>query len=428
MMARDTKRLSRRQLLIEALHGAGMVGAGLVGAATLAPAARAAGADDYGELQDPDENGIRLPVGFTSRVVAVTGSPVPGTTHVWHVAPDGGATFATDDGGWVYVSNSEVDTGAGGVGAIRFASDGSIEDAYSILSGTHRNCAGGPTPWRTWLSCEEVNRGQIYECDPFAPGSEGIVHPAMGIFSHEAAAVDPVDRRVYLTEDQPNGLLYRFTPNVYPDLAAGALEAAEILDPQGEGAITPGQTRPLAWHVVPDPSASSQATRFQVVDATIFNGGEGCWYQQGTIVFSSKGDNRVWAIDTRTSEIRILYDLATSSMPILSGVDNVLGVSNGDILVAEDGGDMELVALTASGQVLPIVQVTGQPGSEITGPALSPDGTRLYFSSQRSPGTTYEITGPFGVAPPPVPSFGWPAQLVLGTALLTALRSQLSAR
>jgi secreted PhoX family phosphatase len=90
--------------------------------------------------------------------------------------------------------------------------------------------------------------------------------------------------------------------------------------------------------------------------------------------------------------------------------------------VAEDPGDLQIVALTASGGVRPIVQVTGTPGSEITGPAFSPDGTRLYFSSQRSPGRTYEVTGPF--APPPeIPSLGpgWGALLTAALGVAGAL-------
>ena len=76
-------------------------------------------------------------------------------------------------------------------------------------------------------------------------------------------------------------------------------------------------------------------------------------------------------------------------------MDYVLPTPGGDVYVAEDPGDLQIVALRRSGEVEPIVQVTGQMGSEVTGPALSPDGTRLYFSSQRLPGTTYEVTGPF---------------------------------
>jgi len=182
----------------------------------------------YGPLQPADANGIMLPQGFSSRVVAQGRLPVTGTDYIWHDFSDGAATFATPDGGWILVNNSETDAGAGGgASAIRFAADGSIADAYRVLGGTSSNCAGGPTPWGTWLSCEEQDDGQVWECDP--TGSKpAVARPALGLFSHEAAAVDPVHQHVYLTEDQGDGGLYRFTPDAYPDLAKGRLEVAVV--------------------------------------------------------------------------------------------------------------------------------------------------------------------------------------------------------
>ena len=377
--------------------------ASLLGLAATPGVAKAdSGADSFGPLRPPDANGLRLPPGFHSRVVATSNAVVPGTTHTWHAAPDGGACFATLDGGWVYVSNSERFGGNGGVGAIRFASDGHIVDAYDILSGTQRNCAGGATPWRTWLSCEETPFGQVYECDPFGAGSQGKVRPALGKFSHEAVAVDTLHQTLYLTEDVFNGRLYRFSPQTYPDVSAGVLEAAEILDPCLEGPIVPGEVRPLAWHAVPDPTFSgSTPTRLQVPNTTPFNGGEGCDFEASTglLYFSTKGDDRIWMIDTVADTIEILYDKATSSNPILSNVDNVMVTPCGDVLVAEDPGDLQIVSLSPSGAVKAIDELDGVKGPEITGPALSPDGTRLYFSSQRNPGQTFEVTGPFTHAP-----------------------------
>ncbi len=72
----------------------------------------------FGGLLPPDQNGVRLPANFTSRIVARSGQELSG--YKWHAAPDGGAVFATADGGWVYVSNSELDNQAGGVGALHF--------------------------------------------------------------------------------------------------------------------------------------------------------------------------------------------------------------------------------------------------------------------------------------------------------------------
>src|SRR5262245_55828899 len=171
--------VTRREFLRRSAIGAGL------GAATLAVPA----SEQFGPLGPADANGLRLPAGFTSRVIAISGAPVADTGYVWHFAPDGGATFAAADGGYVYVSNAELGPTSGGVSAIRFSSTGEILDAYSILRGTTRNCAGGPTPWNTWLSCEETGPGQVYECDPFAPGSQGVARPALGVFSHEAAGV-----------------------------------------------------------------------------------------------------------------------------------------------------------------------------------------------------------------------------------------------
>jgi secreted PhoX family phosphatase len=433
--------LTRRSFLRTGARAFGALGASIASNVAIVPAARAAGADHFGPLQAPDGNGLKLPIGFTSRIVATSSQPVAATGHTWHNAPDGGATFPAANGGWVYVSNSELAGGTGSVGAIRFDANGSIVDAYSILSGTHRNCAGGPTPWGTWLSCEEVPAGRVYECDPLSPGSQGTLVAGLGTWSHEAAAVDPVNETVYLTEDANGAGFYRYTPASYPDLSVGTMEIAEILDPGGDGPIAPGQTRPLAWHALLDPNpanggindplhipASERATRLQIAASTAFAAGEGCWYDGGKVYFSTKFDNRIWEVDTGADTIRILYDAATNATPNLTGVDNVFAPGNGDVYVAEDGGNMEIVALTPSGGVLPIVEVTGRVGStpglvsEITGPALSPDGTRLYFSSQRYPGETFEVSGPFNPAPSNVPALGVTGQILLAGALLLAGR------
>ncbi|MGR8948079.1 MAG: alkaline phosphatase PhoX [Gammaproteobacteria bacterium] len=423
--------LNRRELLRRGAFGS--LGIGIVGNQIAVPTVLAANgsADDFGPLLPPDANGVSLPAGFSSRVVATTGQAVGNSDYIWHGSPDGGACFATGDGGWVYVSNAELSSNAGGVGVIRFANDGTVIDGYSILTGTTYNCAGGPTPWGTWLSCEETSLGQVWECDPFSPGSEGIVRPLMGRFKHEAAAVDPVNQHIYLTEDERNGLLYRFVPDNYPNLDAGVLQAAEILDPDAEGLITIGKIRNLAWHEVPDPDFSmGTPTRDQVPAATVFRGGEGCWYEAGLVYFSTKRDDRIWRFDIAANEISIVYDAATITSPVLTGVDNVFVSPNGEVYVAEDTGDMQIVALTQSGNVTPIVQVIGVSGSEICGPALSPDGSRLYFSSQRNPGMTFEISGPWlgnaAANSARLPTFGLAASGLFAAALAAygAIRSR----
>jgi uncharacterized protein len=393
-----SQQINRRNFLRMGLKGVSLFAAGGLASASISSAARAeemssgifSSLHDIGDLLPPDENGVRLPPGFKSRIVARSGeAPVGFPGYTWHAAPDGGATYATEDGGWVYVSNCERRSNHGGVGALRFSSDGEVIDAYSILQNTSINCAGGSTPWGTWLSCEEFSIGQVYECDPMG-NSRAVVRPALGSFRHEAVVVDSENQCLYLTEDTRDGGFYRFRPDGgLPNLSSGVLEIAAVNE-TAQGSF-------IEWHTVPDPSASDESTRHQVPGSYPFKGGEGIGIFEGKVYFTTKHDNRVWIYDTDNHKLEVLYDVETSSNPILTGVDNVVITSSGDVLVAEDGGDMQLVVLTDD-RVIPLLQIVGHERSEITGPAFDPSYKRLYFSSQRgsegrsAAGITYEIS------------------------------------
>ncbi|SDW30615.1 alkaline phosphatase PhoX [Marinobacter mobilis] len=379
---------------------------------------------DLGPLEDPDIYGVRSPAGFTTRVVAINNelpqpngmaaaSPTPGGigNRPWHIFPDGAGVVPRDNGGWIYISNSEVPgigslgftfpalsgltniieqftPGLAQVGTLVFDPDGTIVDSYTILTGTTFNCAGCVTPWKTWLSCEEFPNGQVWECDPFQAG-EGLARPTLGFFSHEAVAIDPNERLLYLTEDMPDGRFYRWVPDPadWPEgaeraaLQAGRLQVMAVGGDGVEGALTSPQ--PITWIDARNPHLPQNEHR--IAESTAFDGGEGVWYFNGIVYFATKGDNRIWAVDIAAQTVEIIYDLATAEAPnnILSGVDNLFVTNQGDVLVAEDGGDMQIVAILPDRTLKPIVQVVGQDASEIAGVAFSPDGRRMYFTSDR---------------------------------------------
>jgi uncharacterized protein len=375
---------SRRRLLAGGTTAAVVLSLGTFRRAFAAPPGPAL-AGPYGALGDPDAHGVRLPEGFTATLLARTGDVVPGTPYTWHGEPDGAATFATPGGGWVYASNSELNGGAGGVGVLKFDASGAVIDAYRILGGTKWNCAGGATPWGTWLSCEEFRSGMVWECTP-QQDSQGVARPALGRFAHEAAVVDPATGCVYLTEDDNDSRLYRFTPERWGDLRSGKLEAASV----DEGRVT--------WIRVP-------ADRpYRGRDTTAFRRGEGAWFAAGYLYFTTTADDRVWALDVNADTLEIVYDAATygADAPLRDPDNITVHAASGDLYVGEDADDLQLVLL-ADGQgrriAEPFLQLVGHAGSEITGLAFDPSGTRLYFTSQRGVdgkrGMTFEVTGPF---------------------------------
>lgn len=387
-----------------------------------------------GPLGEPNDLGIRVPEGFTTRVVAITNRrPVSSSNYLWHIFPDGGGVMPKADGGWYYVSNSEIPgtgslgflypplaplsdiievftPGLGGSGVLEFAADGTITDAYRILGNTTFNCAGCVTPWSTWLSCEEWPNGQVWECDPTGR-DRAIARPTLGRFSHEATAVDVERRMIYMTEDMPDGRFYRWVADA-TDWPAGAARPAlqsgklQMLKVNGGGtAAALNGPQPVEWIDALNPDRQQDRNRHP--DSAVFDGGEGIWNYRGYIYFSTKGDDRIWVYDTHTETLEVIYDLATSDNPILSGVDNITVTPQGDVLVAEDGGNMQVVVILPDRSLKPLLQIVGQDSSEIAGIAFSPDGRRMYFTSDRGGplpgggygaglGITYELLLPPG--------------------------------
>ena len=409
----EGKGLTRRDALRAGAGAAGgfALAGGLLGRAIDAMGAPAViGEGPYGPLGSPDANGLRLPAGFSSKVIARSGTGIGPRPYRFHILPDGMGTYKTDDGGFILTSNSEAPFIKGfqdgayeiGAGAIRFDRNFRVTDAYPILKETQINCAGGVTPWGTWLSCEEIDSGKVFECDPWGE-KEQVAHPAMGVFKHEACCVDPKGKQVYLTEDLGDGCFYRFTPTSYPDLSAGRLDVASVNPDDGK----------VTWLEVPDPQYKrSTPTRHQVEAADHFRRGEGMWFDDGTVYFATTQDDRVYAYHPESTVLEVLYDgVALGDEAPLHDTDNVtVSPISGDLYVCEDPGGstdegLQVCIISAEGEAAAFceVSVEGHSSSELTGPVFDPTGSRLYFTSQRArfpgessaAGIIYEISGPF---------------------------------
>lgn len=399
---------------------------------------------DIGPLVASGVDQALIPEGFSiRRVAAHLSNPVTGlfdpfgqTGYVWHQAPDGGAVFPAADGGWVYVCNSEIGIGGGafgssrdgGVGALRFDASGRVVDSYRILDGTRRNCAGGATPWGSWISCEEQGDGYAFECFPFGTPDQARRLDVLGRYNMEAAAVDFDSRTTYVTEDSGSGRFYRFVHDESDVVEEngqrrfayqrGVLQVLNIEGFENGGYIETDEAarelRRVTWIDVVQPERPQGQVRGELgsaslpVPGTVFRGGEGLWIydvpealqsippggavpMRAVAFFACKGDNRVLALDIDNGLIQTVFDNFFID-PNFDDVDNVVVSPAGDVIVAEDGDGMRLMVVVPGLPAKVLLKIE-TPGSEITGPAFTPDGSRLYFNSQRGPNIPLQNLG-----------------------------------
>jgi secreted PhoX family phosphatase len=457
--------LSRRDLLTRSLAGAAVLAVGDLGSVLAAPSSFASSPG----APVPDPLGVLdLPPGFSYRIVSRAGDPLPGggITPGRH---DGTASFAAPRHGIRLVQNHEIGNAdpfptvadpaltydpkaKGGTTTLSLDRGLNRVDEYVSLAGTWSNCAGGKTPWNTWLTCEETetkagltadkDHGFVFEVDPGQPANNQNPTPltALGRFAHEAVCIDPVEGHVYLTEDAsaPNGLLFRFTPNDTTP-AYGALRNGGVLEamkcsrggthvPDLSVFSTPGTTLDVEWVTIPDPLAATTSIRKQFTDTEVTRSRkfEGAWWGnsrlrsdgdghrwnygrhdgQAHIVCSfarlsdgslSEHDGQVWVFDPGRQKLTLVVHFPVNTDPTSEnpdGPDNITVSPFGGLLLAEDGEGVQHLLTVDSKGTTSVFARNQLSSSEFTGPNFAPQG-KVLFANIQDQGLCFAITGPF---------------------------------
>lgn len=432
-----------------------------------------------GVYADPETEWLALPEGFSYVVLGLAGTAMSDGNRTPQ-AHDGMGAFRT---GWGRVrlvrnhenrdaadaglppiggsSNAYNPQGAGGNTTLEVAFRNGVPTLkrdFVSLNGTIVNCAGGETPWGSWISCEETTETREGIPHGYAfdvPSShDGPVDPvplkALGRFVHEAVAVDPRTSIVYETEDRSweerdddpatgtsiGAGFYRFVPDAYGDLSSGVLQALKVkgadqyFTVRGQRA---GRSLPVEWVTIddPDPEAaaedpSSVFRQARSKGAAIFQRLEGAWYGDGRVYFASTSGGeaehgQIWEykpVGRSGGHLKLVYE--TPDPEILTFPDNLGVTPRHGLILCEDTGyvrseenflddgtgqapfaEQKLKGLTRQGRIFDFA-VNLLDSREWAGACWSPDGKYLFANTQgetREPGTvpgrTYAIWGPW---------------------------------
>jgi secreted PhoX family phosphatase len=338
-----------------------------------------------------------------------------------------------------YDRGSDTSPGLGGTTTTLFnTATGKTERQFLSLAGTENNCAGGRTPWNSWLSCEETfaargqsldgdttifrdkDHGYVFEVPAAATGlTEARPIKAMGRFEHEAAAVHASSGIVYMTEDRHFSLFYRYIPDVPGELhRGGRLQALAVADEPsmathnwGTAADVPLH-KPFAvrWIDLEDVDSDRNDLRLRGAraGAATFARGEGLCAAGEEFAFTCTSGglaelgqvfvyrpSRFEGTDSEQSApatLRLIAEAQEDS--ILRNADNLTMSPWGDLIVCEDtAGHCGLVGIRPDGSMYPLAD-NPHSDSELAGVCFSADGETLFVNIQY-PGVTLAISGPW---------------------------------
>ncbi len=446
---------SRRDFIKSSAAAGGLVlgleGLALRGTMACTPGAGEHGVEtvegSYGPLSirpaaNTGESLIALPDGFEYNVFGRTGDPLS-DGHATPPNHDGMAAFAVGDE-WRLVRNHEIktitpgkdipigtaarswDVRSGG-GTTTLVIDPKTRlpvRAFVSLSGTNTNCAGGHTPWGSWISCEEVVVGTAAGfhqdhgyCFEVPAESDGEVEPvplrAMGRFVHEAVAVDPGTGHVYETEDALSAGCYRFIPREPGHLAAGGRLQMLAIDGRPGYDTRTGQRQgtelPVVWVDIPDADPASATIANQAVynqgrsrGGATFGRLEGCFWGNGKIYLNATSGGeahagQVWQYTPDGDRGTLMLLFESPRRDVLNMPDNLCVSPRGGLVICEDGdGVQHMRGLTKEGRIFDFARnaIPRYENREWAGSTFSPDGSTLFVNIQ-APGVTFAIWGPW---------------------------------